>query len=101
MKVRIYDGSKHWDSYVAEKGEDCKDETDRQVFKLVNEHDDAITMGVVIGTPMKEFEIWVTMPDNTSALLEHTYVTRTLAIEARQKILEHFNTKVVIRERAL
>ena len=52
MKVKINDLN-DWTSYEAVKECDCKGETDRQVFNLVNEFDDTITMGKVIGEPVR------------------------------------------------
>ena len=51
MKVIIHDVSKNG-YYLASRLADCRDETDKQVYKLVNETFDVITMGCIIGEPL-------------------------------------------------
>jgi len=58
MKVRIYDLSQRDAldnplTYEARTIENCLDETDKRVFDLVLEFDDVITMGKVIGEPVR------------------------------------------------
>jgi len=48
MTVKIHDLT-NWTSYIAKSEDDCKDQTDLQVFKLVSETKETITMGKVIG----------------------------------------------------
>ena len=38
-------------SYIARRREDCRDNTDRNVYDLVIVMNDAITMGSCVGTP--------------------------------------------------
>ena len=54
MKVRLHDRS--YDPtrvYVAESKDDCKGALDADVYGLVCEFGDVITMGCVIGEPVK------------------------------------------------
>ena len=39
------------ESYVAECQDDCKDEIDATVYRLVSQFDEPVTMGKVIGEP--------------------------------------------------
>lgn len=52
--VKIHDLSKDEDniSYIAKNESDCRDFVDLDVFKLVREHGNIITMGCVIGEPV-------------------------------------------------
>ena len=52
MKVKINDLNNHT-SYIAENRDECKDETDKSVYDLVVQFNDVITMGKVIGHPVK------------------------------------------------
>jgi hypothetical protein len=53
MKVEITD-LRDFTLYYPAKEEDCRDETDREVYRLCLEHDTIITMGCVIGKPVQE-----------------------------------------------
>lgn len=53
MKVEITD-LRNFTLYYPAREEDCRDETDREVYRLCLEHGDTILMGCVIGKPIKE-----------------------------------------------
>jgi hypothetical protein len=52
MRVKIHDLNT-WQSYMAEREADCKDATDRSVFREVRRLGDVVTMGKVIGEPLQ------------------------------------------------
>ena len=55
MKVEITDRFT-WGKYIASTRGECKDEVDKKVFDLVQQHNDTIVMGAVIGVPERFFQ---------------------------------------------
>lgn len=54
MKVEITDRF-IWKTYIAATKAECKGEVDKKVFELVQQYNDTITMGAIIGVPERFF----------------------------------------------